>query len=112
MTPWGVYTKGTRTRNNKRTDNMRVARAGPRVRRRRVAEPTDAVRPSGLNETQVSTRVLAESTVDPEDSPRPSRCVPSLRFSRPGLKARARAGGGRELECYVRPAKKRGDRSD
>ena len=34
-------------------------------------QPTDAVRPSGvfLNETQVSTRVLAESTVDPEDSP-------------------------------------------
>ena len=26
VTPWGVYTKGTRTRNNKRTDNMRVAR--------------------------------------------------------------------------------------
>jgi large subunit ribosomal protein L2 len=26
VTPWGVHTKGHRTRNSKRTDNMRVAR--------------------------------------------------------------------------------------
>ena len=33
VTPWGVHTKGKRTRNNKRTDRFRVSRR-PRNRKK------------------------------------------------------------------------------
>ena len=80
------------------------------------ADPTEAYKKlkASREEASVETwrarrrRVLAESAVEPEDSPRPSRCVPSPRFSRPGLKG-ASASWRRTRAEWTSPTEDEGD---